>query len=359
MKKTYWLRIAGGLILWTIVIGLFLVLYNPLGPQLPSAARPTPTASPKTTVASDLPTPISEDFATPHPLPALTPTPIINLVTPTPAVALTSTCGSSGAMTFLVIGENPAAQTAPTGVLTIRLAKFDFGIKRINVLSVPAQMVVTAPSLGLTGFAQADLSSLYYNSKSRAAGSNQVKTSLAVATLAQTIQNNFGFYPDHYVAVRSSSLATIIDAIGGIDVSLPIPVDGRFLGRRYYPSGGQHLNGSQSLDLILILDSPQSPAAADWDQYHLTTLVLQALARKAETPAMALMLPSILADFNRGSTTDLSIKNFIDLACLMNAPDIQVRMDTINASMLTVGASGQTLPRIDLLSQFILATVGK
>jgi anionic cell wall polymer biosynthesis LytR-Cps2A-Psr (LCP) family protein len=262
-------------------------------------------------------------------------------------------------MTFLIVGENPLMDSSGHAANTIRLAKFDFGHRQIHVLTLPSEMWVNTPALQLQGINRTKLTLVYYESKRRAPGSDQARMGVAAGILAQTLENNFGYYPDHYIVIKPNSLPDMIDAVGGIDLTLPIAVDGRSQGKGYYPAGSQHLDGDQVLDLVLVLQSGDSQASTEWKKYELPTLVLQAVDRALNLPKNSLKIPSLMDIFAKVALTDLSIKNILDLTCLVNNPDIHVNMDSIGPEMLTGGSGQDLLPRVDLLSKFITDSVGK
>jgi anionic cell wall polymer biosynthesis LytR-Cps2A-Psr (LCP) family protein len=359
MKKIYWLRISVGLILWTMVIGLFLILYNPLGPQLPSITSALPGIATTTPVGVALPTFIATATGVSS-FPA-TPTfiPSGALATPTATSLPAEVCGRTGAMTFLIVGENPFMNSPARGVNTIRLVKFDFGHKQVNVLSLPPEIWVEVPVLQSHGINRTQLTLVYYESKRLAAGSDREKMAIAVGNLARTVYDNFGFYPDHYLVVKQNYLADMIEVVGGVDIILPVAVDGRSQGRNYYPAGPQHLKGDQVLDLVLILQSINDKSSSEWIQYKIPTLVLQAVNQAVDLPENSFKIPSLMNVFNKAALTDLSIRNILDLTCLVNNSDILIRLNSVGPGMTTTGSNQELLPRVDLLSTFIRENVGK
>jgi hypothetical protein len=358
MKKIYWLRISVGLILWTVVIGLFLILYNPLGPQLPSITSALPGTTTTTPVGVALPTLIATapGVASFPATPTLIPSGA--LTTPTATSLPAEVCGRTGAMTFLMVGENSFMNPPARGVNTVRLVKFDFGHKQVNVLSLPPEIWVEVPVLQSQGINRTQLTLVYYESKRRAAGSDRDKMAIAVGSLARTVYDNFGFYPDHYLVVKQNYLADMIDVVGGVDITLPVAVDGRSQGRRNYPAGPQHLNGDQVLDLVLILQSDDK-SSSEWNRYKLPTLVLQAVNQAVDLPKNSFKIPSLMDVFSKAVLTDLSMRNILDLTCLVNNSDILIRLNSVGPGMTTTGSNQELLPRIDLLSTFIRENVGK
>jgi len=75
--------------------------------------------------------------------------------------------------------------------------------------------------------------------------------------LARTLAYNYDLYVDNYVAVNMVVFEEIIDAMGGIDIYLTEPVDGRPVGmddvdpykqgQGYFKAGWNHLTGFDAL----------------------------------------------------------------------------------------------------------------
>jgi len=65
--------------------------------------------------------------------------------------------------------------------------------------------------------------------------------------LARTLTLNFGTRIDHYAAVNMRTFEKMVNAVGGIDVTLPATVDGRTrtIGASvfFFLAGTHHLNG--------------------------------------------------------------------------------------------------------------------
>ncbi|WP_298748044.1 LCP family protein, partial [uncultured Brevundimonas sp.] len=93
--------------------------------------------------------------------------------------------------------------------------------------------------------------------------------------LALTLEHNFGARIDHSAAVNLQTFVRIVDALGGIDISLPAVIDGRVRNstdsNRYFPAGPQHLNGYRAMLLARMRPN------GDLARSHTQDLILQAL----------------------------------------------------------------------------------
>jgi LCP family protein required for cell wall assembly len=366
MKSKYWLRIGGGLILWTIVIGLFLI-YRPLGPGLPPVpATPSPQspdappAGLQALQASDLSVASvgSEAAAIGEPTPSITLPPASSEPTGV-GFAANGVCGETGSMTFLILGESSPEDNPPHGADAIRLAKVDFDHQQIHILGLPPTLWVTTSSLASQGLGGAELTTAYYESKQLTPGSEQEKMSAAVAVIAQALEANFGFTPDHYLDVKETTFADALNALGGIDITLPSGLDGRPEGFEYFPAGSQHLNGSQALDFVRILQPAGAGSPDEWQRMGRQDLALQALRQALISPQNWTKIPALVGIFQQDILTDLSVRNILDLACLMNQPGIQIQEEAVDPTLSSQGAGGELVPNTASVAQFIASRVGK
>lgn len=78
---------------------------------------------------------------------------------------------------------------------------------------------------------------------------NQIYSVGGMACTVEAIETISGVHIDHAIAVDFQGFAEAIDAIGGIDVTLPQAIADSESGARL-PSGPQHLDGRQALALV-------------------------------------------------------------------------------------------------------------
>ena len=65
--------------------------------------------------------------------------------------------------------------------------------------------------------------------------------------LVRTVERQFGIPIDHYVLVTFEGFQSVVNALGGIDLSFPTPARDSFTGLRITKTGCQHLGGAQAL----------------------------------------------------------------------------------------------------------------
>ena len=132
--------------------------------------------------------------------------------------------------------------------------------------------------------------------------------------LARTLELNFGVKVDHYIAVSMDVFVNLVDAIGGIDITLPQEVDGRTYSDRsarlVFPAGSQHLSGEQALTLGRIRN------VSVFSRAKHQNLVMCAVRKKMESPDALAQIPEIISSFKNHIQTDLTPVQISQLACL-------------------------------------------
>jgi LCP family protein required for cell wall assembly len=138
--------------------------------------------------------------------------------------------------------------------------------------------------------------------------------------MARTLAHNFDLYVDHYGSVNMITFVRMVDAVGGIDITLPKDVDGRPVDEDtadmgYFHAGEQHFSGDEALRFSRIrkIDS-------DFARMDRQTMVLCALREKILSPSVLPKLPKLIASFRGSIITDLSPAQMSQLACL--APQV-------------------------------------
>jgi LCP family protein required for cell wall assembly len=259
--------------------------------------------------ATETTVPISkgeEDVATPEPT-----------MTPEPTEK-TSACKQTGTMSFLISGVDAPFTDEPKGADAIRLVKLDFSTSEVTVVALPRDLWVSTPALGYLDIAADRLGLTYYYGKENPpADSDEVVFGTNI--LAQTIYDNFGFVPVHYVTVHIDNFADIVDALGGITVTIPE----EYQSANYLFSPGlQQLDGDQALEYSSNLLRQDT----EWDRFDRQELILRAIYAKVTSPQFLMSIPELITEFSQTITTDLSPLEITDLSCLLN----DVAMEDIN-----------------------------
>jgi LCP family protein required for cell wall assembly len=245
-------------------------------------------------------------------------------------------CGQTGSMNILVMGVDSPGSNGPNGPLDVRLVKVDFSQKTAVVFSFPRDLWIPVTGLETLGFAQARLGEAYLIARSNGGMSVAEATNI----LAQNLYNNFGAVSHHYITAKMSTLAIIIDTVGGITVTVPYDYDGSPYGFHYFPAGTNSMNGELALEYAI---APSS--LSQWEALARKTLVLSALFNKLFTPGVIPQLPELVPQFLQVATTDLTLQQFMDLICIsQQIPWEQVTFVGAGPEDVTAGPSGVLYP---------------
>lgn len=262
-------------------------------------------------------------------------------------------------MTFLVLGESSPEDVPPRGTDAIRLAKVNFDANQVVILALPADLWVNTPALNGYDIGGARLTIVYYEAKRHFSGMERDKMVEATSIFAQTLDSNFGFFPEHYLVIKQQTLADVVDTLGGIDITLPVAVDGRAENFGYFPAGAQHLSGPQVRDFVRILTPAGDSTPTEAERFERQDLVLQAILKALLQPRNWDQIPSLVDLFQQDVVTDLSPKQILDLACLMNQHGLVIRQLAVGPELLVSGSHQELLPNGNLLKDFIIQNVGK
>ena len=123
---------------------------------------------------------------------------------------------------------------------TMILAHISADHNRATLVSLPRDWRVTIPAHQTADGERVAAQEEKLNAAYSLGGAN-----LAVAT----VEKNTGIHIDHYVEVSFLGFVKVVDAIGGVDVCMPQPVNDPASGLTL-PKGKSHLNGVQSLKYV-------------------------------------------------------------------------------------------------------------
>ncbi len=295
-----------GIFCFCILIGFAVakLWQKPLGPtlELPTnIAQPTfpPTLTPFSDVNSP---PTLPAESTPIPLPE-TPTPV------------TARCGGPDAMTILAIGSDQRGDLYNYGLGdVIRLVRVDFVKPQVMIMSIPRDLYVEIPGIsdhhGIT-HGKLNQSYLYGNP-----GFGYYDgADLGPGLMARTLAHNFGAQPDNYIAVNMQTFIKIVNAVDGINVDLPITIDGRAADQAgrddlIFYAGKHHLYGKEALQLARL-----RPYGV-FDRAKAQNEVLCGLYEKLTSPSVVGDIPGIISSFEDNVQTDLSPEQISQLSCL-------------------------------------------
>lgn len=224
-------------------------------------------------------------------------------------------CGAPPVMNILTIGTDARGNNYTYGLAdVIRLVRIDFVNPKVTVLEMPRDLWVEIPDVAdnLNGQDHEKLNQAYlYGNPGFGYTDDPTQ---GPGLLARTLTLNFGAQIDHYAAVNMRTFEKIVNAVDGIDVTLPETVDGRTATdtnkRLLFLSGTHHLDGTQALTLARIRIEGVFARAENQNR------VLCALRDKLTSPAVITKIPDLIQSFQGAIQTDLSLEQLGQLACI-------------------------------------------
>ncbi len=301
-------------------VGGYSLWNTPLGPSL---SYPT-----------EVFTPIPENFpgAPTAGIPAAAPT------ATTAPPSLVSNCGNSGSKNILVLGVD-APYGGIIGPLVITIIKVDFSQKSMNTFSFPRDLWLPITGLENLGFTQARLGESYMIARSNGGFTVPAATNL----VAQNLNKDFGAMSNHYLTVKISTLAKLIDAVGGITVNIRVTYDGTPYGYHYFAAGPYYMNGALALEYAL---APS--ASSQWGGMDRKSEIFTALFQKMSSAEIVPKIPTLITQFLQTVTTDLSLQQILDFVCIsQQTPSSQITFTGVGSGDVTSGASGILYPNFD------------
>ncbi len=293
------------------LLGLVIWLYGgtwqkPLGPLL-QLSTATPLQMPATW------TPDPNATGTAPSTPALA---SVSPISPTPTSnAAVGLCGAPPVMNILAIGTDARSDTYNYGLAdVIRLVRVDFVNPKVTVLEFPRDLWVEIPDIAdnINGQDHEKLNQAYlYGNHGFGYTDDPAQ---GPGLLARTLTLNFGTNIDHYAAANMRTFVKLVNAVDGIDVDLPKPVDGRTAEdtneRLLFRAGKHHLDGTRALTLARIRIEGTFARADNQNR------VLCALRNKLTSPDVLTKVPKLIQSFQGAIQTDLSPEQLGQLACI-------------------------------------------
>jgi LCP family protein required for cell wall assembly len=332
MKRVAVWFIAGvvALALTAAMLGWW-ALYRPLGPALAlEGVDPTPQEAARSSLLQ----------------------PLVAIVAPNPQAQTTpAACGQTGSITFLLLGLTSTPDQVQRGADAIRLVRADFDQNALTVLALPPDLWVRT-----LGMDDTTLTHAYWRAQQAAGEDNP--DAVATEVLAQAIFDNFAFRPQHYLTVNQEAFAEVVDTLGGIKVDVPVRVDGSMDGHGVFEAGEQFLSGERARDYVRILQPGGAPPD-EWGRFNRQNQVLQASLETALRPDNWSKAPELIAEYSEMVVTDMSLKQLIDLGCLMEMAGPSAALVQVEPSMLETDADGHVWPAGQAIANLIAASMGE
>jgi len=272
-----------------VLVGIYFWLYVQSPSQRPERTTTTPAATTVSTTAKNTTAKKTDSVQTTTATTAATPSQeeleqdVINMGV---EIDVSNASYKDGFFTMLVAGTDADGIRTDT----IIVATFDTNNKTVAMLNVPRDTLSVSRSGGTH-----KINSAYNN------GVERTKVEL---------KNLLGFEIDRYVILDFDAFEEIIDAVGGVEIDVPVNM--------YYndPDQDLHINikkGLQTLDgkNALHYMRYRGYANADIARIDAQQDFYKAIAKKMATPSTLLKLPALAGVVFDNVTTDLSIGEII------------------------------------------------
>ena len=345
MNRTRWLLLTGLAVL--LLGGGYVVYYLVNRPMSQTLTLTTPTQEVAQQVPTDTPTPLVKTPTVVAAMPAATAT--------TSPTDVPNICGNTGSMRLLVIGLTLPTDGEVLGADAIRLVTLDFDQPSATIMALPALLWVDTPALAEFGVEETYLTAVYMEAyENRKVTSQRLRHQLATQALAQTIIDNFGFVPDHYLVVDERVFVESVDTLGGIEVNLPEAVDGTSEEYGIYPAGQQTLDGISTLNFARLFHPDGVEDLDTWGNMVRQKLIVQAILAETLKLQNFTKIPALADDLMRGVVTDLSLKQTLDLVCMVEKVGQSTQSLGVSEEMVTLDDSGRMIPDLEAIKQLII-----
>lgn len=153
----------------------------------------------------------------------------------------------------------------------------------VGMLSIPRDLWVNVPGVG-----ENRINTAHYFAEGFQPGSGP-------QAALETVRTNFGVDVNYYIRIRFEGFRDVINAMGGVDITLDEPQAG-------YPAGRHHLTGNKALAFVR-----SRMGSDDFFRMARGQLLLKAVFRQMLSPLKWPRLPGVLLAFMRATDTNLPI----------------------------------------------------
>ena len=308
-------------------------------------------------------TPVASASATPPPVQAKTPASQPSQ-TPWPTllpVPESGACGGPEQMTIALLGvDGRGTDYRASRTDAITLVNVNFAKRTAALLSFPRDLYVPLPNLQAHNISQDRLNTAFeYGEIYKVPGGGP-------AEFKTTIEWNFGIRVDRYVMVNFGAFEAAVDALGGIDVDVPVAIDDPKDPDNNYgtmdfslPAGQQHMDGVTALRYARTRHQDD-----DYHRVKRQQLVLLAIRDKLFSPEVIPQIPALAATLGNLGRTDLTPTELVSLACVGAQIDRSaINAQTIDGTMVipwsTPGGASVSIPNRDLIAPVVVRFLGE
>jgi LCP family protein required for cell wall assembly len=188
----------------------------------------------------------------------------------------------------------------------------------VGMMSIPRDLWLLIPGLG-----EQRINTAYFFAEAKQEGNGP-------NAILGTIQENFRVPVHYYMLIHMEGLAAIIDALGGVDISLSEPIGG-------LAAGQYHLDGLQALAF-----ARERYSGSDFSRMRQGQILIQAIVSKVVSPASWPRLPGLMTSSSQVVETNIPIWQWPRLAfSAIRAPLFGVDARSITAEMVSPFTTSQ------------------
>jgi LCP family protein required for cell wall assembly len=224
---------------------------------------------------------------------------------------------------ILLLGYGGAENDAPWLTDTVMVMSIDSANRRAVEVSIPRDMGVKIDAFANrepavdkinAAYAIGMDDGTYQGKKPEFTGSKDRGGRLA----EQTVTSVTGVQFDGYVAVDFKAFRDLVDALGGVQVCLPGPLDdnqypnyhsGYVRGGIHFKAGCQQVNGEQALQLSRSRHAIQADEASDFGRARRQQLLLNAIRKKATSVNAIGKAPALMDALQKDFSTNLGLSD--------------------------------------------------
>jgi LCP family protein required for cell wall assembly len=250
---------------------------------------------------------------------------------------------------LLLLGLDSTRNLGAQNTDVIMVAAINKSTKQVSLLSIPRDLWVYIPAHGWSRINMAHK----FGHRSGYPGGGP-------GLLIDTIQINFGIPIDHWVRVDFQGFARVVDALGGVDMTVACPVNLRYKPPKseeeeemILEPGVHHLDGATALRYVRTRRD-----GTDFDRAPRQQQFLKAIWHQTKSPDTLLKIPALWSALSDSYQTDLSLGDVLSLAPL--ALDIRperIRSRYIGPNQIKDWTTAEgwrvLLPKYDKIQQIV------
>jgi LCP family protein required for cell wall assembly len=208
---------------------------------------------------------------------------------------------------LLLIGLDWTTNLGSQNTDVVMVAAINKDTKQVSMLSIPRDLWVYIPAYGWSRINVA-----------HKIGHRTGYPGGGPGLLADTLRVNFGLPIDHWVRVDFQGFARVVNALGGVEMTVACPVN-----LRYHPPASEEEEemilepGVHHLDGITALRYVRTRrGGSDFDRARRQQQFLKALWHQTKSPDTILKIPALWSALAGSYQTDLSLGDVLSLAPL-------------------------------------------